>query len=84
MLLLEEAPETLLLAKEIKELFEEKYEVEAIVDKRKRGQKVEYLVKQKDYLDNKLSQKFREYLLYCKRKIQEFEVIQRTPTVRET
>jgi hypothetical protein len=34
---LEEAPETAPLAKEAKGLLEEEYEVEAILDKRKRG-----------------------------------------------
>jgi hypothetical protein len=43
--LLEEVPETAPLVKEAEGLLEEEYEVEAILDKRKRGQKIEYLVK---------------------------------------
>jgi Chromo (CHRromatin Organisation MOdifier) domain len=70
---LEEAPETAPLAKEAEGLLEEEYEVEAIVDKRKRGLKIEYLVKWKDYLDKELSWEPREYLLHSQRKVQEFE-----------
>jgi hypothetical protein len=42
---LEEAPETALLVKKVEGLLEEEYEVEAILDKRKRRQKIEYLMK---------------------------------------
>jgi Chromo (CHRromatin Organisation MOdifier) domain len=52
--LLEEVPETVPLAKEAEGLLEEEYEVEGILDKRKRGRKIEYLVKWKDYPDNEL------------------------------
>jgi Chromo (CHRromatin Organisation MOdifier) domain len=54
-LLLEEVSKTAPLAKEIKELLEEEYKVEAVLDKRKRGQKIEYLVKWKDYSDDESS-----------------------------
>jgi Chromo (CHRromatin Organisation MOdifier) domain len=55
MSLLEEAPEIVLLAKKVERLLEEKYKVEAILDKRRKGRKIKYLVKWKDYPDNELS-----------------------------
>jgi Chromo (CHRromatin Organisation MOdifier) domain len=53
--LLEKAPETSPLAKEAEGLLKEEYEVKAILDKRKRGKKIEYLVKWKDYPDDESS-----------------------------
>jgi Chromo (CHRromatin Organisation MOdifier) domain len=61
---LEEIPEIVLLAKEAEELLEEEYEVEAILDKRKRGRKIEYLMKWKDYLDNESLWKLKKHLLH--------------------
>jgi Chromo (CHRromatin Organisation MOdifier) domain len=61
---LEEVPETVSLVKEAEGLLEEEYEVEAILNKRKRGQKIEYLIKWKDYLDNESSWEPKEYLLH--------------------
>jgi hypothetical protein len=43
--LLEEAPEIAPLVKEVEGLLIEEYEVEAILDNRKRGRKIEYFVK---------------------------------------
>jgi hypothetical protein len=43
--LLEEVTEIVLLAKEVRELLEEKYKVESILNKRKKGQKIEYFMK---------------------------------------
>jgi Chromo (CHRromatin Organisation MOdifier) domain len=40
------------LMKKVKGQLQEEYEVEAILDKRKRGRKIKYLVKWKDYSDN--------------------------------
>jgi Chromo (CHRromatin Organisation MOdifier) domain len=79
--LLEEAPETAPLAKEAEGLLEEEYEVEAIKDKRKRGRKIEYLVKWKDYPDDESSWEPRKHLLHSQRKVQEFEAMQETPTI---
>jgi Chromo (CHRromatin Organisation MOdifier) domain len=73
MSLLEEAPEIAPLAKEVERLLEEEYEVEAILDKRKRGRKIEYLIKWKNYPDDELLWEFKEYLLHSQRKVQEFE-----------
>jgi Chromo (CHRromatin Organisation MOdifier) domain len=66
---LEEAPETALLAKEVKGLLKEEYEVEAILNKRKRGQKIEYLVKWKDYPDDESSWEPKKHLLHSQRKV---------------
>jgi Chromo (CHRromatin Organisation MOdifier) domain len=79
--LLEEAPETAPLAKEAEGLLEEEYEVEAIKDKRKRGRKIEYLVKWKDYPDDESSWEPKEHLLHSQRKVQEFKAMQRTLTI---
>jgi Chromo (CHRromatin Organisation MOdifier) domain len=51
-LLLEEASKTVPLAKKAEGLLKEEYKVEAILDKRKRGQKIKYLIKWKDYPDD--------------------------------
>jgi hypothetical protein len=67
--LLEEVSEILLLAKKVERLLKKEYEVEAIINKRKRIQKIKYLIKWKDYLDDKLLWKFRKYLLYSQRKV---------------
>jgi Chromo (CHRromatin Organisation MOdifier) domain len=80
-LLLEEAPKTISLVKEAERLLEEEYEVETILDKRKRGQKIKYLMKWKDYLDDELSWKPKEHLLHSQRNVQEFEATQRTLTI---
>jgi Chromo (CHRromatin Organisation MOdifier) domain len=61
---LEEALKIVSLVKEAEGLLEEEYEVEAILDKRKRGQKVEYFMKWKDYPNNKLLWEPRKYLLH--------------------
>ena len=79
--LLEEAPETAPLVKEAERLLEEKYKVEAIMDKRKRGRKIEYLVKWKDYPDDESLWEPREHLLYSQKKVQEFKVTPRTLTI---
>jgi Chromo (CHRromatin Organisation MOdifier) domain len=79
--LLEEAPETAPLAKEVEGLLKEECEVEAILDKKERGRKIEYLMKWKDYLDDESLWEPKEYFLHSQRKVQEFEVTQRTLTI---
>jgi Chromo (CHRromatin Organisation MOdifier) domain len=79
--LLEESPETAPLVREAERLLKEEYEVEVIKDKRKRGRKIEYLVKWKDYSNNKSSWEPREHLLHSQKKVQKFEATQRTLTI---
>jgi Chromo (CHRromatin Organisation MOdifier) domain len=68
-LLLEKALEIAPLIKKAKELLKEEYEIEVVLDKRKKGWKIEYLVKWKNYLDNESLWELREYLLYLQRKV---------------